>query len=385
MPGGNPDQRRARLEEVRRIAADLNDRARSLAMNLLPNGHEENGGRYWRVKNFAGDAGQALCIDIAGDNIGQWTNFASCKGASDWSGDMLDLVARVRFRGRKKDAIDWARSILGHDNLDPARLAVEQARRAERQRSAEQAAKAKAEQMLRSARGLFLNRAGARPIIDTPAEWYLAARGIDLSLLEVDGTRYVPRGLAFHPAVTCKEAGEGVRLPALIARVLDGKGQHVATHRTWLAQDAAGTWGKAPVPNPKMTLARYQDADGGGYIPIWKGVCRRTLADITPGTDVYASEGIEDALSVAVVRPDRRVIAAVSISNIGNLVLPPQAGRLVIIGQNDGDDSPAAKTLATAIARQHARGREVAIIRPPADFKDFNDWLCGKRMRKEAA
>lgn len=388
-------RQRARLEEVRAIAGALNDRARSLAIDLLPNGHEENGGRYWRVKNFAGDPGQALCIDIVGHTAGRWTNFASSSGADDWSGDMLDLVAHVRFGGRRADAVAWARSFLGLDNLDPARLAVEQARRVERQRDAAAHAQAEAETRLRSARKLFLppgraGQAGAVALPGTPGEAYLAGRGIMLDRLEVADDagvlkRYVPGALMFHARVRCMEAGEAAFLPALIARVLDARGRHVATHRTWLEPDGRDGWRKAALPNPKMTLARYQDAEGGGYIPLWKGACRRTLAEISAGTDVYVSEGIEDGLSVAIVRPELRVLAAVSLSNIGNLVLPEQAGRLVIIGQNDPAGSPAAKTIEKVIGVQQARGREVAIIRPPEAFKDFNDWLCDKPMRREAA
>ncbi|MDX3883593.1 MAG: toprim domain-containing protein [Sphingomonas sp.] len=389
MRGGDPDLARRRLEEVRVIAARLNERARSLAPELLPNGRLD--GAHWRCGNVAGDHGQSLCVDVDGPMIGHWRDFAACTGMTDAAGDMLDLVAAVRFGGRKKDAIAWARSWLGMDDLDPARLATERAQLRERQRSASLEAQAKAEKMLRLARGLFLppgrGQGGAVPIPGTPADAYLAARGILIERMEVadrngELRRHAPGALAFHPAVICNQAGAGVRLPAMIARILDGEGQHVATHRTWLAEGADGRWRKAPVPDPKKTIGRYQDARGGAYIPLWKGVCRKTLAEIDAGTDVYVSEGIEDGLSVALMRPELRVIAAVALSNMGNIVLPPQAGRLVVIRQNDASDSKAAAALEKAIARQQARGREVAAICPPPEFKDFNDWLMGKTMAR---
>jgi len=375
----DPALKAQRLAEVRVISARLRERAREIAMDLLPNGYEEKG-RHWRVGSIAGEPGQSLCIDISGPSKGKFFDFNPGHGDPE-EGDMLDLVRLVRFGGRMRDAMAWARSYLGLDDLDPNRLAHEQATIRRRQVAAEAEQRKRAERMVRHARALFVPQAGCVPIVDTPAEWYLANRGIDLSFLEVNGQRYTPRALAFHPAVLCTELGKDIHLPALIARIINDAGEHIGTHRTWLAQDAAGNWGKAPLACPKKVLGDY----AGGYIPLWKGACRKTLSAIDAGVDVLMSEGIEDGLSAACARPEHRVIAGISLSNFGNIVFPPQMGRLVILQQNDPEGSKAEQALERAIAQQQARGATVALAPPPAGYKDLNDLLRGAEPAREAA
>ncbi|MCJ8158840.1 toprim domain-containing protein [Sphingomonas sp. LaA6.9] len=361
------EQRAVALAEVREICARLNDQADSWATQLLPNGKYEGKTR-WRVGDFANGPGQSLCIYVAGTYQGKWWDFAASPGMRGYSGDILDLIAQVKYGGDKGRAIAHARSVLGMDNLDPERFATETARIQRRQKSASEQALREAEKMRRKAVALFMDPR-AVPIVDTPAEWYLAGRGIDLSCLEIHGQQYVPKALAFHPAVWCTEAG--CDLAALIARVVLN-GQHVATHRTWLVEER-GDWVKAPLEAPKKVLGTY----AGGHIPLWKGECRETLMRIAPGTDIYSAEGIENGLSVACARPTLRVIASISVSNLGGLVLPEQMGRLVIIGENDAPGSKAEASTNAGIVKHQELGREVAMIRMPADVKDANDILRG--------
>ena len=78
----------------------------------------------------------------------------------------------------------------------------------------------------------------------TPAGAYLAARGIDLTEL---GRQ--PRSLRYAPALPNGKAA--IAFPALLAAVTNSAGEHVATHRTWLAKDGAGIWRKAPLRDPR--------------------------------------------------------------------------------------------------------------------------------------
>ncbi|MGF7151307.1 hypothetical protein FHS96_004970 [Sphingomonas zeicaulis] len=375
-------ERRRRLEEIQTIAGLLNAMAPSLAPYLFPNGHRS--GIHWRTGDLADSKGQSLVVNVSGGNPGHWHDFNP--GMAQGKGDMLDLVALVRFGGDKRSAIAWARSYLGMDNLDPDRLAT---RRAEVQRAAARTridAAKQAEKRRRAALALFTDRR-ATSIVDTPVEQYLTGRGIDLSCLEVRGQQYAPGALKWHPAVPCgqlaMEGQEAPRLPAMIARILSSageqEGRQVATHRTWLAQRADGSWGKADMPDPKSTLGVYRDV--GGYIPVWKGAHRVTLRDLPGDVDIFMSEGIEDALSAACARPELRVLAAVSLSNIANIIIPPRTtGRLVILKQNDPPGSPAAEQLRLAIEAQQARGVTVAVVEMPEGVKDPNDLI-----RMEAA
>lgn len=365
--------RSAFLRDFRDIANELNGHAETLARDLLPNGRQEGG--LWRTSSVADlPTGKfSLAVTLSS---GKWADYAETPGTPRGGGDMLDLVAQVKFGGDKKEAIRWARSYLGHDGLDPARLATRRAEAAAKRATAREDADRQAAKRRGMAQALFMDPR-AVPITDTPAEDYLAARGIDLSCLEREGRAYAPGALAFHPAVWCSELKR--EIPALIARILSADGQHIATHRHYLAREADGRWWKAPVIDAKSSLGSYRGT--GAYIPLWKGKCRKTMAQIDPGTDVWVSEGIEDGLSVACADPDLRVIAAVSVSNMGSLVLPEQAGRLVIIAQNDPAGSDADLTLQRAIAAQQARGQVVAVMRVTG-AKDPNALLMGESFAR---
>jgi hypothetical protein len=75
----------------------------------------------------------------------------------------------------------------------------------------------------------------------------------------------------------------------------------------------------------------------------------------------------------------------VALANMGGLLLPPQAGPLIFIGQRDPIDGKALEAFERAVARQQeqaaAQGRPMPeIVWPGEGYKDFNDQLMGKRM-----
>jgi hypothetical protein len=77
---------------------------------------------------------------------------------------------------------------------------------------------------------------------------------------------------------------------------------------------------------------------------------------------------------VRMMKPEARIIAAISLGNIGAIVLPEAARRLVVVC--DRDDKPAAvDQLERSIGRQQARGLSVETVFPPVPHKDMNDWL----------
>lgn len=339
------------------IKQRANDRALEIAAELLPNGREECG--YWRTGSIADDPGQSLAVTLRGPDAGMWCDYAAPKGHPDAGGDIIQLVERVAFGGHRGQAIAWLKSKLGLDHLDPERLAKVKAEAAaaseRRAREADQAA----EDKRRKALGLFLV---GQPIKDTPAELYLRSRGIDFGRLG-----RIPNSLAYAE-VWNVEAQR--KLPCMLAAIVR-QGRHIATHRTWIAPDGRGGWIKADLEEPKKVLGSFK----GGHIPLHKGACRKTLEAIDAGTDVYASEGIEDGLSAAMAKPELRVVAGVTLGNLGELELPPQLGRLILIGQRDTNPKTL-EALERAIGAQQARGREVWMTPPPAGgFKDVNDAL----------
>jgi hypothetical protein len=121
--------------------------------------------------------------------------------------------------------------------------------------------------------GLFLS---GRPIADTPVELYLGAAGSTCGRsagcrARSPSTRGVERRGRAQAAVHARRDRRR------------RQGRHIATHRTWLAPDGKGGWTKADLEEPKMVWA----ASRAGFIPLWKGACRKTLEEIDAGTDVW--------------------------------------------------------------------------------------------------
>jgi phage/plasmid primase-like uncharacterized protein len=347
------------MPDARETAGLLAGRAPELARELLPGGHRA--GAEWRAGGLDGAKGKSLGVHLFGPKAGVWADFASGE-----SGDALDLVRLTRCGGDMKAALDWAASWLGlpREARQAPAPAPPPPRRAAAETEPERDPDAEARQA--KAKALFLV---AEPrLAGTPADLYLQARGIHLAQL---GRQ--PRALRFHPGLW---NGESRRAwPALVAAVTDSGGGLCALHRTWLAQDAAGVWRKAPLEVAKASLGRV----AGGTIRLWRGASGRNLSAARPGETVVLAEGIETGLSVAVACPELRVLATVSLGNMGKVELPPVISTVIIAADNDPPDSPADKALHAAAERFAAQSRTVKIARSPLGAKtDMNDLLVAE-------
>lgn len=338
---------------IEQIVAMLASRAASLAAELLPGGVRE--GHEWRCGSLAGERGSSMAVHLAGTKAGVWCDFASGE-----KGDVLDLVAQCLFRGHKGQALQWSRAWLGLSRADP-----EAFRSARRLVEIKRADEAKVREGVRTrARKIWLD---AQPrIAGTPVEDYLAGRGIDLAALERQ-----PRTLRFHPALHCQE--RGAALPAMVAAIAGPDGSIMACHRTWLEQAGPGDWRKARLLAPKKVLGGYR----GGTIRLWRGASGKSLAAMPADEVIDVTEGIEDGLSVAMARPDCRVIAAVSVSNLAAIELPPQARRLCVWRQND-TAAAAIEAFDRAMDGLALRGLDVVLPAIPEGLKDVNDLLVSR-------
>jgi len=358
---------------VPQIAELLAAQIETLCAELLPAGKKD--GAEWRVGSVAGEPGQSMAVHLRGARRGVWKDFSSADPRH--RGDALDLVAACLFSGNKSDAIRWARGWLGlaqdydHNAMATQRPAPVRKIESERDEDGKRVA----------AKRLWLE--ASETIKGTPAADYLAGRGIELGELG-----RVPRALRFHPAVICAElscsrTGERIRLPAMLAAITDASGQHIATHRTYLAQHG-GVWGKARLNSAKKVLGGYV----GGSIRLWRGASGKSLAD-APETDAVAiAEGIEDALTIALACPEWRVLAAVSVSNFSNIDLPPQLRDVWLIcdrEKNERGRVQAGDARERAVRRWQSEGRRVREATPPPGFADFNDWWQAKRRQGTAA
>lgn len=360
---------------AREIAQMLNKEAPRLCRMLYPTGTEAGG--FFCIGSIHGEAGNSLKVRLTGNKMGTWADYACDENDPHGKGDMLKLVQHtVAEQPTVAGAIKWAKGWLGiesmsGDQLEQHRRRAEAAqRRAEQQRDGERADKR------RQAEGLWL---GGAKIIGTPAFHYLTGRGIDFAAI---GS--IPGALRFRGDVYHIEKRQ--KLPAMCTAFWDIHGQIAACHITWLERLGDGQWTKLTGVESakKIRSPSYWHA----HIPINKGAHKVPLKDIPPGTPVYVSEGIEDALTYAMAKPDARIVAAGTLGNIGAMILPPQSGDLIIIGQHDAPGSKADASLEAQIARQQERarddgsGRRVLCVWPDPAFKDFNDQLLGKPIMR---
>ena len=163
--------------------------------------------------------------------------------------------------------------------------------------------------------------------------------------------------------------------PCLLAKLDAPNGEFLTVHRTFLLCHADGRVTKAdwknggPLEDAKVAFGSY----AGGLISVWKGASGKSLRHLVPGEWVAMTEGVEDALTIAMVRPEMRVVSALSLSNIGNVTFPDRLGGLYLCADNDTHPD-ARKAFRRAKAKLEARGLAVREVRPPPQFKDFNDW-----------
>ena len=191
--------------------------------------------------------------------------------------------------------------------------------------------------------------AAARPIGRTPAEAYLASRGLALEMPD----------LRYHPRTPYGRASQAIFRPAMLARVRDESGL-VAVHRTFLDPRSARL---ADLPVPKRALGR-----------LGQGAVRLRPPD--QGTIGWA-EGIETALA-AMMLSGIPCWATLGTERFARVALPPSVRRLILFL-----DSDAGGRRAESLARSAQRGTGIEIeARYPATAgADWNDVLLGRATR----
>jgi len=319
----------------------------------------------------------SFCIRMSGPKAGRWNDYAVGSVQGEGFGDVLDLIA-LSLNCDLTEAIKEARSFLGlqtdsPDDVARRKRAAELA--AARQKQAAAKDKETREKRARAGHAIWLG--GQERIKGTPVEFYLRdARGIDLAQLgrQPGVLRYVPSLNYYHEDPQTGEVFEGA-YPAMVAIITNVRGMVAGVHRTWLAPRPDGRWGKAPVPASKKVLGDYS----GAAIHIWKGIGPRGgkpqgLSHAPAGTHVFIAEGIEDALSCVMLKPDARVLAAISLGNLGQVQLPDTVSDVTLVADLDENET-AQKALQRAIAQHQKRGRVVRVFQNTWGGKDLNDAL----------
>lgn len=375
------DAPRLSRDAVARLSERLRDDCERLAKALLPGG-TIMAGLYRAARRAEGGPGDAVTVYLRGARKGKWRHFAGAINGVE-HGDMLDLIMATQ-RLDKEEARAWALRWLG---LAPgavefrrtpaeesaARKAAAEVRRAHMERLA---------RLRKEARAMWL---ASRPVaLDNPAGQYLAGRIPQFAKLLDLG--WGMNALRYHHALVHPHAN-GREFPALLALCQFPNGDVATVHRLFLTEVRPGTWDVLREGRDGIGGKLYWCDLEGGFCPVWRG-CREDpdtgevragwpWSDERAGPEVVVCEGIEDALSLAAVKPDRRYAAALSVPNFMSIKLPEWAKRVVWFADNDGDNKQVPPLLERAYVRLEEQGREVLIAEPPPGFKDANAALRG--------
>lgn len=301
-------------------------------------------------------------ICIRGAKQGTWKEFSG----NDVGGDALQLIDYCLFgNANKAEAIKWAKSFL---KIDTGISAVK-LKKIKQDAEARKIAVAKEDAEKRANNIKFAQRiffSADQNIKGTPVENYLQNRKIDFADLG-----RIPAVLRYAPK--CWYSANEPECPAMVAAVYSPENQFCAIHRTYLKLDN-GIY----VKKDKKVLGEF----ASGAIRIWRGDTKASISKLVSGSvpqtenssTLILTEGIEDALSVAVACPEFRIWAAISVGNMKNIKIPKCIDTVIIAADNDAPDSPAYHAVETAAEELQRQGCLVKIARSLVG-KDFNDQL----------
>lgn len=376
----------------------LNDMLNDRLEDLLP---ELIGGRQVKSEWIAastreGGIGDSLSVGLRGAKRGKWYHHATGLG-----GDALGLINYTRFdNANMKAAYRWAREFLG-GNIEPE-TEEQRLRRLQRQRSAVR--KQEREERVRQGKARFHFLFDPKTVKDwrgTPA-WHYINNRLQGNL---DRLGHLPGCIRFHPAMYVGQLSSEaapVELPAMLAGVVDAKGDMIALHRTWLVRRGEGddTWDRLrPEDLPRW---RSRTTDGkelkgkkvlggyrGGSIRLWAG--RRINDDtgevklgvqwprLPAGSSIMLAEGIETGLSLALAMSERRIVSTISVDGFADIDLPRCFSKVTIAADRDERNERQHKATQAALERAKlahaAAGRYLQIVYPPEGVDDWNTAL----------
>lgn len=379
------EERKLSRDAVARLSERLKDECPRLARELLPGG-EAARGLYRAARREAGGPGDSMTVYLTGPKKGKWKHFGGDINGQT-HGDMLDLIMATQHLD-KPGAHAWALRWLGlaPGAVEFRRTPEEEALARKAAAEVRRAAMEKLDRRRKSDRAMWFT---CPPLsLDNPAGQYMAGRIPGFAkLLELDWGLHA---LRFHHALEHPYAN-GRTFPAMLAWVQFPNGRIATLHRYYLRQ-VEGGWDVLRKGRDGLDGKLSTCAVDGGFVPVWRG-CRINTdrqgretgeivagwpwSDERAGPEVVVCEGVEDAASLAVAKPERRFAASLSLPNFMQIKLPEWARRVVWFADDDGDNQQTPQLMDRALERLEEQGREVAIARPPAGWKDANAALRG--------
>lgn len=329
---------------------ELEERCNQEALRFCQVIFQANGyvaGNEFVIGGVDGKAGDSLLCNLA---TGVWMDFA----ASEFRGNILNLVYYTIGERDWSKTFRRAREILKLPDWQPTMPNSVIVSNDEKKKKAAQ----------------VWNQ--HRSIAGTPVEIYAdsrhlvgAARLKNIGFVRNCFWRWYEREDGRVDATRQGKKHQG-KAPALVARLVDVHGVFQAIHRIYLTDDGR----KADLPEPKLALGMQHGS-----------ACRLQGDDFRV---IFASEGIEDGMAVALSAEALTVWATPSGAMLGNIQVPQETKVLLSGGDNDHEGE-------WAFQRQCARyaGRtDLRVVRANPiehdwnqDLKKYGDKAVQARLR----
>ncbi|TPW33230.1 hypothetical protein FJU08_01305 [Martelella alba] len=320
----------------------------------------------WNVANpyRAKSKPDQMCVWLTGSRRGAWKDFVSGD-----KGDAIDLVA-YGISGDVNDdsrmaAVEWLEDRYGLRDMSAERRQAMEAEGRSRRLAAEAKEARRRTSNIERARKFFY---GCSEVISgTPAERYLASRGVTLSAIPSLG-----HAIRYRPNCEYWMDDDRPEMPAMIHGMVTVDGRIAANHYTFLRADGSA---KADVIKPKLMFPETS----GLVIRLTNGAAgigaeKAAVQGITSIVGVV--EGCEDGYSAAVSNPELRMWATGSLPGLLSLPDHASASAYIIFQDNDWGKPQARALFRRAVARIRSFGKPVQVLAMPASWgKDVNDAL----------
>lgn len=301
---------------------------------------------------------------------------------NDWIagryGDALGLVGCVltgqpdqKTADARSEGVKWARERYGLGRSDFDREAFNR-RTAEAKKRAEIREATARRELADSRKTVFARWLHAHTLTPGDHGWrYLEARGIDLDAFKVR-----PRAIRYSAAERWTDSDGTVQHigPCLLSAMTLPDGTFGSLHRIWVDPHRPGE--KADLSPPR----KMWPSSDGCAIRLWRGasgLSEKDAAAARISEDVVVCEGVEDGLSIALMAPELRVLAAGSLPGLLSLTPPRSTRKLIVAADNDWDKPQAQALLARACERIERDFKVPVFVARSPEGKDFNDLLKG--------
>lgn len=344
----------------------------------------------WAVANKwrAGASTKQMSVWRDGGRRGAWRDYVSQE-----RGDVIDLVAYglsgIINADTRMQALAWTEDRFGLRTMSEEAREKIVAQAAERQAKLKQADEARAGADRRKTQKFFFSCAA--DLKGTPLDIYWRGRGIAL-----EDVPHLSTAFRFKAAcgywMGARRDGEGNKIgpdpafPAGIAAMVSGDGHMRACHYTFLEPDGSSKLrclarGFVDEDGDPHSAKLMYPPSGGLTIPVTFGPSGLMVRDAAQkgGAAIGwmgVTEGIEDALSVAISNGELRMHAAGSLGHLGLMADCPAARGYLVFRDNDWGKPGAIAAFDMAIARLKTFGKPVEVVAMPKAWgKDVNDAL----------